>query len=152
MLKRPLTALVVEIAVFAVQQNSVAAAATDHQLSGAFAAALAVLDLIAVAMAAVAARVGTEIGAGREAAAVVTVAATAGIVIVTMMMMSAVFADVWIAKAVEIDSVAAAAAYLKHYFAGPKVAGVVAVVVELAAEPQKAAVSVVKQIVVIAAA
>ena len=84
-------------------------------MSGAFAAALAVLDLIAVAMTAVAARVGTEIGAGREAAAVVTVAATAGIVIVTMMMMmmSAVFADVWIAKAVEIDS-AAAAEHLKH--------------------------------------
>jgi len=85
-------------------------------------------------MTAVAARVGTEIGAGREAAAVVTVAATAGIVIVTMMMMSAVFADVWIAKAVEIDS-AAAAEHLKHYFADPKAAGVVAVVVELTAEP-----------------
>ena len=111
--KTPLTTLAVVIAAFDVQQSSVAAAAaTNHQLSGAFAAALAVLDLIAVAMTAVAARVGTEIGAGREAAAVVTVAATAGIVIVTMMMMSAVFADVWIAKAVEIDS--AAAEHLKH--------------------------------------
>lgn len=98
-------------------------------------AALAVLDLVAVTVAAVAAMVGSEIGAEREAAAVVTVAATAGIVIVIVMMMSAVFADVWDAKAGELDAGVAAAAC----FADPKVVGVVvgvvAVVVELTAEP-----------------
>lgn len=143
MLKTPLADRAVVIAAFVVQQSSVAAAAaTNHQFSEAF-AALAVLDLVAVTVAAVAAMVGSEIGAGREAAAVVTVAATAGIVIVIGMMMSAVFADVWIAKAGEFDAGVAAAAC----FADPKVVGVgvdvVAVVVELLDEPQKTAVAVV---------
>lgn len=100
-------------------------------------ASLAALDLVAVTVAAVAAMVGSEIGAGREAAVVVTVAATVGIVIVIVMMMPAAFADVWIAKAVEFDAGVAAAA--AACFADPKVAGVVvgvvAVVVELTAEP-----------------
>lgn len=117
-LKGPLTVLAGVRAAFVLQQSS--HAATNHQLSEAF-AALAVLDLVAVTVAAVAAMVGSVIGAEREAAAVVTVAATAGIVIVIVMMMFAVFADVWIAKAGEFDAGVAAAAC----FADPKVVGVV---------------------------